>query len=194
MNFTYDRTILLNNFQRVDTYKKGVINAIELHAAFALGSWPRLSIETSKMILAMFDANNSKAIPFETFESLWNFILDWLKLFKKNEKNESGYIDKNDAKLIFQEYGYKFSDECFSYIFMSLANRIGTPIKKNASVKPNDISFDDFICLVFRLNAITLSFNNLDHNRDALIQLNLSDFLTILFDIKSLCFLCARKI
>ncbi len=94
-----------NNFLRVDRDNSGSINAIELQQALSNGTWTPFNPETVRMMIGMFDRDNSSTITLDEFTALWKYVVDWQNCFKAFDKDNSGSIDQNEFKQALSAFG-----------------------------------------------------------------------------------------
>ncbi len=93
----------------MDRDRSGAINAVELQSALSNGTWTPFNPETVRMMIGMFDRNNSSQIDFDEFSSLWNYINEWQKCFRAFDRDNSGAIDKQELKQALTSFGkYNF--------------------------------------------------------------------------------------
>lgn len=53
----------------------------------------------------MFDKNATSTIDFNEFQSLWNFITEWEKVFRGFDEDQSGSIDKDEFRKALASFG-----------------------------------------------------------------------------------------
>jgi Ca2+-binding EF-hand superfamily protein len=90
---------------RVDRDNSGSINATELQQALSNGTWTPFNPETVRMMIGMFDRDNSSTITLNEFSALWKYVVDWQNCFKAFDKDNSGSIDQNEFKQALQTFG-----------------------------------------------------------------------------------------
>lgn len=83
-------------FSMVDRDRSGKINAEELKAALVNGKGQNFSDAACKLMIGMFDADNSGTIDIVEFEKLYAYINQWLSVFKNYDRDNSGSIDENE--------------------------------------------------------------------------------------------------
>ena len=113
--------------ESVDKDRSGSINAIELQQALSNGTWTPFNPETIRsfkilivlekknnwinlcsnfrMMIGMFDRNNSSTIDFDEFASLWKYIDEWQRCFRTFDKDNSGNIDQRELKQALTAFG-----------------------------------------------------------------------------------------
>uniref|UniRef100_A0A8C5BS02 Programmed cell death 6 n=1 Tax=Gadus morhua TaxID=8049 RepID=A0A8C5BS02_GADMO len=126
INAPPDQSFLWNIFQRVDKDRSGVISDTELQQALSN---------------AMFDRENKGGVNFNEFAGVWKYITDWQNIFRTYDRDNSGFIDKNELKQALTGFGYRLSDQFY-----------GTLIEKFDRQRKGQVAFDDFIqcCIVLQ--------------------------------------------
>jgi Ca2+-binding EF-hand superfamily protein len=78
---------------------------IELQQALSNGTFKPFNLETVRMMIGMFDRDNSSTITFDEFTALWKYVVDWQNCFRAFDKDNSGSIDQNEFKQALQTFG-----------------------------------------------------------------------------------------
>ncbi|RNA03930.1 programmed cell death 6 isoform X2 [Brachionus plicatilis] len=183
-----DRQYLMQLFRRVDRDGSGSINANELQAALSNGTWTPFNPETVRMMIGMFDRDNSATIDFEEFASLWKYIDDWQKCFRSFDRDNSGSIDKNELKLALTAFGYRLSDQFFNTLIGHLQFKANSSSSapKSSAAQPFEtkILFDDFIFICIKIQTLTNAFRKFDYQQNGVITIKYEDFLSLVFSLK----------
>ncbi|XP_067107633.1 programmed cell death protein 6 isoform X3 [Osmerus mordax] len=137
-----DQGFLWNIFQRVDKDRSGVISDTELQQALSNGTWTPFNPVTVRSIISMFDRENKGGVNFNEFAGVWKYITDWQNIFRTYDRDNSGFIDKNELKQALTGFGYRLSDQFYS-----------TLIEKFDRQRKGQVAFDDFIqcCIVLQI-------------------------------------------
>ncbi|CAG0920241.1 unnamed protein product [Notodromas monacha] len=173
MNVVPDRNFLFQIFQKVDRDRSGAISADELRAALSNGTWNPFNPETVRLMIGMFDKNNSGTIGFEEFGALWKYINDWQQCFRSFDRDNSGNIDKAELKHALTTFGYRFSEQFFD-VLLTKFDRSGRKI----------IFFDDFIQCCVTLHMLTTAFRQHDTDLDGIITISYEQFLTMVLSVQ----------
>jgi Ca2+-binding EF-hand superfamily protein len=168
-----DRNYLWSLFQKVDRDRSGAINAIELQSALSNGTWTPFNPETVRMMIGIFDRDNSSTINFDEFAALWKYIDDWQKCFRSFDKDNSGSIDRNELKNALTAFGYRLSDRFYDLV-----------IKKFDRHGKGTVAFDDFIQACVSIQTLTQAFRQYDHQQAGVITIKYEDFLTLIFGLR----------
>ncbi|KAL1455370.1 hypothetical protein WDU94_009469 [Cyamophila willieti] len=160
-------------FQKVDRDKSGFISTNELQMALSNGSWKPFNAETVRLMIGMFDKNNTGQISFEDFGALWKYVTDWQNCFKSFDKDNSGNIDKKELKTALQQFGYRLEDGTVDIL-----------VRKFDHEGKGTMLFDDFIHCCVMLNLLTTSFSQHDEDKDGIVTLHYEQFLSMVFSIK----------
>ncbi|XP_054152963.1 programmed cell death protein 6-like isoform X2 [Oppia nitens] len=167
-----DQQWLWNVFQRVDTDRSDAINANELQSALSNGTWKPFNPETVRLMIGMFDKDNSGTINFEEFAQLWRYVNDWLNCFRSFDRDNSGSIDQNELKQALTTFGYRLTDQFYNIL-----------MRKFDRETKGSINFDDFIQLCVQLQSLTSAFRVHDQDMDGWINISYEQFLTLVFNI-----------
>uniref|UniRef100_A0A8D3BDF1 Programmed cell death protein 6 n=1 Tax=Scophthalmus maximus TaxID=52904 RepID=A0A8D3BDF1_SCOMX len=157
MNAPPDQGFLWNIFQRVDKDRSGVISDSELQQALSN---------------AMFDRENKGGVNFNEFAGVWKYITDWQNIFRTYDRDNSGFIDKNELKQALTGFGYRLSDQFYS-----------TLIEKFDRQRKGQVAFDDFIQCCIVLQRLTDVFRRYDTDQDGWIQVSYEQYLSMVFNV-----------
>lgn len=53
----------------------------------------------------MFDRENKGGVSFNEFAGVWKYITDWQNIFRTYDRDNSGFIDKNELKQALTGFG-----------------------------------------------------------------------------------------
>ncbi|KAL7373748.1 hypothetical protein ABVT39_013879 [Epinephelus coioides] len=157
INAPPDQGFLWNIFQRVDKDRSGVISDSELQQALSN---------------AMFDRENKGGVNFNEFAGVWKYITDWQNIFRTYDRDNSGFIDKNELKQALTGFGYRLSDQFYC-----------TLIEKFDRQRKGQVAFDDFIQCCIVLQRLTDVFRRYDTDQDGWIQVSYEQYLSMVFNI-----------
>lgn len=116
----------------------------------------------------MFDKDASGTIDIYEFEKLFNYINQWLQVFKTYDRDSSGHIDQNELTQAFSQMGFRFSPEFISFI-----------VKKLDPAKHAEVSVDNFIVVCVQVQRFTEAFRVRDTDQKGQITIGFEDFLSI---------------
>jgi len=169
----YDNSFLYSVFQRVDADRSGEINANELQAALSNGTWTPFNPETVRLMIGMFDQNNTGTINFQEFGALWKYVVDWQQCFRSFDRDNSGSIDREELQNALTTFGYRLNPTTVE-IMLRKFDRSGK----------GTIAFDDFIQCSVVLHTLTNSFRQHDTDMDGVIQIHYEQFLQMVLGLK----------
>ncbi|KAK6982759.1 Programmed cell death protein 6 [Biomphalaria glabrata] len=158
----------------IDTDRSGSISANELQRALSNGTWTPFNPETVRLMIGMFDRDNSGTINFQEFVSLWKYVTDWQNTFRSYDRDNSGSIDKTELKTALTSFGYRLSDQFYDIL-----------IRKFDRQGRGTVAFDDFVQCAVVLQTLTSSFRAFDTDQDGWIQISYEQFLTLVFSLRS---------
>uniref|UniRef100_A0AAQ5ZJD2 Programmed cell death protein 6 n=1 Tax=Amphiprion ocellaris TaxID=80972 RepID=A0AAQ5ZJD2_AMPOC len=151
---------------RVDKDRSGVISDSELQQALSNGACQCFSEDS------MFDRENKGGVNFNEFAGVWKYITDWQNIFRTYDRDNSGFIDKNELKQALTGFGYRLSDQFY-----------GTLIDKFDRQRKGQVAFDDFIQCCIVLQRLTDVFRRYDTDQDGWIQVSYEQYLSMVFNI-----------
>ncbi|KAL1924136.1 uncharacterized protein VTP21DRAFT_7171 [Calcarisporiella thermophila] len=157
-------------FQAVDTDRSGFLTVEELQRALINGDWSPFNYETCRMMVNMFDTDNSGTINFQEFAGLWRYIEEWRRIFSTFDADGSGTINFHELKNALRTFGYNLSD-----------NFIGLLIKKYDKYGTQDVTFDSFVQACVTVKTLTDAFRRFDTDNDGKcwVQINYEQFLEL---------------
>lgn len=53
----------------------------------------------------MFDRENKGGVNFNEFAGVWKYITDWQNIFRTYDRDNSGFIDRNELKQALTGFG-----------------------------------------------------------------------------------------
>uniref|UniRef100_A0A8C2XIN0 Programmed cell death protein 6 n=1 Tax=Cyclopterus lumpus TaxID=8103 RepID=A0A8C2XIN0_CYCLU len=172
-NAAPDQSFLWNIFQRVDKDRSGVISDSELQQALSNGMYQLYrNLDLSPFFSAMFDRENKGGVNFSEFAGVWKYVTDWQNIFRNYDRDNSGFIDKNELKQALTGFGYRLSDQFYS-----------TLIEKFDRQRKGQVAFDDFIQCCIVLQRLTDVFRRYDTDQDGWIQVSYEQYLSMVFNI-----------
>ncbi|XP_063408019.1 serine/arginine repetitive matrix protein 2-like [Mytilus trossulus] len=154
-------------FLTVDQDKSGHITAHELQQALVNGNWSHFNPETCRLMISMFDRDNSGTIQLHEFNALWNYIQQWKGVFERIDGNRSGSIEAHELIQAFQQMGYNLSPQ-FGHIVISKFDVNGR----------RSLTLDNFIQSCVMLKSLTDSFKERDPQMQGTIRMGYEDFMT----------------
>lgn len=63
---------------------------------------------------AMFDRENKGGVNFNEFAGVWKYITDWQNIFRTYDRDNSGFIDKNELRQALTGFGEQQSMQVVS--------------------------------------------------------------------------------
>nr|ADM26624.1 apoptosis-linked protein 2 [Polypedilum vanderplanki] len=161
-------------FQKVDKDRSGYISADELQMALSNGTWQPFNKETVRMMIGMFDKQNTGTVSFQDFGALWKYVTDWQSCFRSFDTDNSGTIDRQELKTALTSFGYRLSDWLIDML-----------VRKYDRFGRGTILFDDFIQCCVTLYTLTNSFRQYDTNQQGVITIHYEQFLSMVFSLKT---------
>uniref|UniRef100_A0A3B5L7R4 Programmed cell death 6 n=1 Tax=Xiphophorus couchianus TaxID=32473 RepID=A0A3B5L7R4_9TELE len=150
---------------RVDKDRSGVISDSELQQALS-------NAVSASLLSAMFDRENKGGVNFNEFAGVWKYITDWQNIFRTYDRDNSGFIDRNELKQALTGFGYRLSDQFY-----------GTLIEKFDRQRKGQVAFDDFIQCCIVLQRLTDVFRRYDTDQDGWIHVSYEQYLSMVFNV-----------
>lgn len=169
-----DPNFLWGVFQRVDRDRSGQISSKELQEALSNGTWQPFNPETVRLMIGMFDKDNSGTVNFQEFSALWKYVTDWQNCFRGYDRDNSGAIDRNELKTAITNFGYRFSDSFYDML-----------VRKFDRLGRGNVAFDDFIQCCVVLHTLTTAFRQFDTDQDGWITIGYEPFLNLVINLKA---------
>ncbi|XP_064549065.1 peflin [Drosophila montana] len=155
-------------FAMVDRDRSGHINASELQAALINGRGEKFSDNACKLMISMFDNDASGTIDIYEFEKLYNYINQWLQVFKTYDQDGSGHIEESELTQAFTQMGFRFTPEFINFL-----------VKKSDPQNHKEVSVDQFIVLCVQVQRFTEAFRQRDTQQNGTITIAFEDFLSV---------------
>ncbi|PVU99402.1 hypothetical protein BB560_005501 [Smittium megazygosporum] len=167
---------LITWFQMVDTQvfysilyldRSGVLEAQELQRDFT-----PFSIETTRLMIGMFDRDRSGTIDKNEFISLWRYIEQWRDLFARFDQDRSGSIENRELYNALSAFGFQIPPRIVDSICAKIK------VLDGAKRAQSGINLDRFIYACVFLKSATDSFYAMDRERKGYVTFNYEDFLS----------------
>ncbi|XP_048792171.1 calpain-13-like isoform X5 [Lagopus muta] len=107
------------------------------------------SFDSCRAILALMDLNSNGQLTLQEFGSLWRSVTKYMDLFKREDRNRSGFLDVSELKSAIQTAGLPVNEQ----ILHLMALRYGDVYRR--------MGFADFVSCMMRLETMTYAFQNL---------------------------------
>ncbi|KXJ29972.1 calpain-B isoform X1 [Exaiptasia diaphana] len=127
-----------------------------------LGS-QEFSLECSRSTISMYDEDLSGKLGFKEFKETIMQVKKWQAIFNSKDADRSGSMDAYELKSALREGGFQLSNKIVDAVATRFANKSG------------QVSLDDFIQIMVRMNVL---YNNFEkHGRHGQATYNLAEFL-----------------
>ncbi|XP_055609130.1 peflin [Uranotaenia lowii] len=157
-----------NIFRSIDKDNSGKLNCRELQLALINGRGDHFSDTACNMMIGMFDKDKTGTIDLYEFEKLYNYINQWLQIFKTYDRDSSGHIEEAELSQALSQMGFRFSQQFIQFL-----------ISKNDPVTNKEISVDQFIVTCVQLQRFTEAFRVRDTEQKGVITIGFEDFIHI---------------
>lgn len=156
-------------FRAVDQDNSGHINAVELSQALQNGSWSKFSEESCKMMINLFDHDHTGTINLQEFGQLFNFINQWIEVYRRFDKDNSGTISEHELMSALQQMGFNLTPQFVGFLVSKFAPRT------------RQVTLDNFIVANVQIQRLTNAFRKHDTQMKGVITINYEDFMSLAF-------------
>merc|ERR1711879_1047243 len=154
-------------FNAVDSDRSGQIDAKELQRALVNGNWSNFSEEACRMMIDLYDQNNSGTIDINEFQRLFGAINQWKQTFESFDHDRSGRIEQNEFNQALQQMGYRFTPQF-----------VGNLLAKY-DPRSRRLTLDNFIVACVQIQRLTNSFRTRDREMRGQATMAYEDFIGI---------------
>uniref|UniRef100_A0A3Q1GHM2 Programmed cell death 6 n=1 Tax=Acanthochromis polyacanthus TaxID=80966 RepID=A0A3Q1GHM2_9TELE len=149
INAPPDQGFLWNIFQ-VDKDRSGVISDSELQQALS-NTWTPFNPVTVRSII-MFDRENKGGVNFNEFAGVWKYITDWQNIFRTYDRDNSGFIDKNELKQALTGF-YRLSDQFYGTLIDKFDRRLTDVFRRYDTDQDGwiQVSYEQYLSMVFNI-------------------------------------------
>ncbi|CAO3601214.1 unnamed protein product [Absidia cylindrospora] len=133
------------------------------------------NIETVRMLVNMYDSDNSGTIGFEEFKGLWHYIEEWKGCFQTFDHDRSGSVDRQELHQALTAFGFNVSPAFVAKLIQKF-DRYGTNVNSNGQ---GNITFDNFVQACVTVKTLTDSYRAIDTDHDGWIQISYDQFLDL---------------
>ncbi|XP_015269360.1 PREDICTED: calpain-13 [Gekko japonicus] len=127
-----------------------ILNDVFLKDLMAsLGSGDRFSFDSCRSLLALMDFKANGRLILQEFEPLWRYLNKYKEIFKKEDENNSGFLEISSLRRVMQMAGLSVDEK----LLQLMTVRYGDSSRR--------LSFPDFVCCMIRLETMAKAFRNL---------------------------------
>lgn len=114
-----------------------------------------MSFTSSPSFSAMFDRENKGGVNFNEFAGVWKYITDWQNIFRTYDRDNSGFIDKNELRQALTGFGEQQS----MLVYLNLTSVVEGSLAGETIlwVKRSDFFFSVVLCIVWNPSFILAS-------------------------------------
>jgi len=153
-------------FTTADADRSGEISAEELKRALVNSDWTTtFDVDTCRMLMGMFDTDQSGTISFTEFVRLIKYVGDWQNIFNHFDADKSGSIDGQELGNALHRFGYNLTPRLLSLVEQQYGSLPGTSTT-------GGISFDRFVRACVVVKTLTESFQATDSSQTGWITIN----------------------
>uniref|UniRef100_A0A8C5Q8V9 Calpain-1 catalytic subunit n=1 Tax=Leptobrachium leishanense TaxID=445787 RepID=A0A8C5Q8V9_9ANUR len=123
------------------------------------------SLESCRSMVNLMDKDGNGKLGLTEFNVLWNKIKNYLGIFRQFDADKSGTMSAYEMRLAVEFAGFKLNNG----LHQLLITRYAEPDLA--------IDFDNFTCCLIRLETMFRFFQNMDTDKDGVINFNLFTWL-----------------
>lgn len=117
-------------------------------------------------MIGMFDKDLTGTIDMNEFQLLYNYINQWLAVFKNYDRDRSGNIEEAELGQAFQQMGFRFSPEFIKFL-----------IARSDLKNHMKMTVDQFMVVCVQIQRLTEVFKVKDTEMKGVISLGFEEFL-----------------
>ncbi|MBN3292333.1 CAN9 protein, partial [Polypterus senegalus] len=126
-----------------------------------------LPLHTCHSIIDLMDTNNTGQIEFPEFIVFWEKVKRWIGLFLMFDTDRSGTMSSYEMRLALKEAGMQLNNKIIQLIGLRFAD------------EAYQITFDEYLACIVRLENMFRVFQALDKRQTGEISLNMAQFLAL---------------
>lgn len=119
-----------------------------------------------KLMIGMFDKDFTGTIDINEFQLLYNYINQWLAVFKNYDRDNSGNIEEAELTQAFQQMGFRFSPEFIKFL-----------IARSDLKNHQKMTVDQFLVACVQIQRLTEAFKSKDSEMKGVISLTFEEFI-----------------
>ncbi|CAH2325222.1 calpain-1 catalytic subunit [Pelobates cultripes] len=123
------------------------------------------SLESCRSMVNLMDKDGNGKLGLTEFNVLWNKIKSYLTIFRQFDMDKSGSMSAYEMRMAVEFAGFKLNNG----LHQLLVTRYAEPDLA--------IDFDNFTCCLIRLETMFRFFQNMDSDKDGVINFNLFTWL-----------------
>ncbi|XP_066552999.1 calpain-9 [Amia ocellicauda] len=124
-----------------------------------------LSINTCHSIINLMDADNSGQLEFQEFKIFWDKLKKWIMLFLTHDTDRTGSMSSYELRTALKAAGIQLNNKMLQLLALRFAD------------SRCDLSFDDYLACIVRLENMFRVFQALDQDNTGDISMNFQQFL-----------------
>ncbi|XP_076313688.1 calpain-B-like isoform X1 [Tachypleus tridentatus] len=144
----------------VDCYELQTILSFALRQEFDIDE---ISLDVCRSIIAMMDIDRSGKLKLEEFLKLWVDVRMWKNVFKKYDRDDSGFLNTMELRMALNSAGYRVN----SNILRTLVLRYG---------KKEQMGFEDFLMCTIKLKGMIETFLEKDPRKTGHVNFTLEEW------------------
>ncbi|XP_067883307.1 calpain-1 catalytic subunit-like [Heterodontus francisci] len=116
----------------------------------------------------LMDKDGNGKLGLVEFKKLWDKVQKFLKIYKKNDLDQSGTMSSSEMRVAVEEAGFHLNNQLTQII-----------VARYSDTDDLTLDFDNFVSCLIRLEAVFRMFNSLPKDGEGFVQLRLFQWLTL---------------
>ncbi|XP_016051547.1 PREDICTED: calpain-9 isoform X2 [Miniopterus natalensis] len=131
----------------------------------------KLSLISCKNIISLMDTSGNGKLEFDEFKVFWDKLKMWTNLFIQFDADKSGTMSSYELRAALRAAGFQLSSHLLQLIVLRYAD------------EELQLSFDDFLNCLVRLENASRVFQALSTKDEEFIHLNINEFINLTMNI-----------
>lgn len=164
---TYDVDYLRPIFRALDNEGKKHLTEARLHVALTNSDDTLFNPHTAKLLMRIFDIENTGSLDFRQFHLLWGFLAAWRSIFDRYDEGNKGSLTYDDYRLAVRELFINTLPSCLPEYYQTYEGRADDTMK-----------FDMFIHSVIDLKRKLDLFKAYDTEGEGIVRRSMEQYLS----------------
>ncbi|XP_069744244.1 calpain-2 catalytic subunit-like [Narcine bancroftii] len=125
-------------------------------------------LETCRNMVNLIDRDGNGKLGLLEFKQLWDKVQKFLKVYKKNDLDQSGTMSSSEMRVAVEDLGFHLNNSLTQLL-----------VARYSDQEQLVLDFDNFVSCLIRLEAVFKMFNTLPKDENGNVELGLIQWLTL---------------